>query len=99
MKGFQLGTARSYSQRTRIYTNVLLIIPLRPGTVLARQRNVSEKHCPDLGHFKFEKYHAHGKQGYIVKVFQSKKKVQVLRIDSALQAKHQVVARACKENS
>ena len=74
-------------------------MPLRPGTILARPRNVSKKYCPDLCCFKFEKYHACGKQSHIAKVCQCKKQVQVLRIDSALQAKHQVVARACKEHS
>ena len=35
VKEFQSGTVGCYSQRTRIYTNLLLSIPLRPGTVLA----------------------------------------------------------------
>ena len=36
VKEFQSGTARCYTQGTRIYTNVLLSIPLRLGTVIAR---------------------------------------------------------------
>ena len=77
VKEFQSGTARCYTQqRTRIYTNVFLNIPLRPGTVLARPRNVigvvqnTDLICA-ISSLRGA-IHVHGKQCHIAKVCQSK---------------------------
>ena len=84
VKEFQSGTARCYTQRTRIYTNVFLNIPLRPGTVLARPRNVigavqnTDLICA-ISTLR-SAIHVHDKQGHIAKVYQSKKFQEVIVI-------------------